>query len=321
MEFTYYYADQTEQFQFVMIPRALISGKEFEELSYAAKLIYGLLRDKISLSRKNGWVDEENRVYIIYTVKQIMEEMSLSEKLAIKYMKELETFGLIEKKRRGLGQPNLIYVKNFAGFALKEKHPDDEKGAENKGFSRPSQMGSSRPSQMGSSDLPEWEAQDLPEPTDNNINKYTNTELNHILSFHTPVAMEQAPGIKAEDEIRHKHFWIEHVKTQIDYDFIVEENPYITDMVDNIVFLMAEVLSCKDDYMVIGKSQKPAMLVKENYLKIKKHHVEYVIEKLKSSGSQIGNIKQYVMTMLFNAAGTFDLYITAEVSKNMAAGF
>ena len=78
-----------------------------------AKILYGLLLDRMGLSVKNGWMDDTGKVYIIFTTEEIMEALCCADNKATKLMKELEGCGLIERKRRGLGKPSLTYVKNF----------------------------------------------------------------------------------------------------------------------------------------------------------------------------------------------------------------
>lgn len=113
MGFKYFYGTQADQFSFIRIPRVLITDKKFAGLSASAKVLYGLLLDRMGLSMKNGWLDKENRVYIIYQITEIQEDLGVSKKKAIDYLSELEEFDLIEKKRRGLGLASIIYVKNF----------------------------------------------------------------------------------------------------------------------------------------------------------------------------------------------------------------
>lgn len=113
MAFNYYYGNQADQFSFVRIPKLMLKDKQFADLSLAAKMLYGLLLDRMGLSMKNGWLDEENRVYIIYQISEIMDDLGYSKKKSIEFLGELEAFGLIEKKRRGLGLSNIIYVKSF----------------------------------------------------------------------------------------------------------------------------------------------------------------------------------------------------------------
>ena len=110
----YFYGPQAEQFAFYRIPKALFTSKRFEDISVEAKALYGFLLDRMDLSAKNGWKDEEGRVYIIFTVESIMEHLKCSNKKAVGLLRELEEkAGLIEHRRQGLGRPSLIYVKNF----------------------------------------------------------------------------------------------------------------------------------------------------------------------------------------------------------------
>ena len=123
LKFDYYYGIEAEQFSFYRVPRLLIKDERFRGLSSDAKLLYGLMLDRMSLSMKNGWLDDENRAYIIYAVENIMEDLGCSKPTCIKVIKELDAdngIGLIEKKRRGLGKPDIIYVKNFASVPEKE---------------------------------------------------------------------------------------------------------------------------------------------------------------------------------------------------------
>ena len=113
MGFDYFYGKQSQQFAFYRIPRVLFTDNRFRKISTDEKVLYGLLLDPVFLSQENGWVDEEGRVYIIFTLAAIRKAMDCSEKSAIKYLTELEEFGLIERIRQGLGKPSLIYVKNF----------------------------------------------------------------------------------------------------------------------------------------------------------------------------------------------------------------
>ena len=115
MQYEYFYGAQAEQFSFYRIPKALFTEPNFRELSTDAKVLYGILLDRMSLSLKNQWIDAQNKVYIISTVDEIMDALNCANQKATRLMVELEKqAGLIERKRQGLGRPNLIYVKNFA---------------------------------------------------------------------------------------------------------------------------------------------------------------------------------------------------------------
>ena len=113
MEFNYYYGAEAEQFSFIRIPKVMLTEEKFSSLSLASKILYGVLLDRMSLSVKNGWLDEEQRVFIIFKIEEIQELLGFSKKKSIEYLGELEAFGLVEKKRRGLGLPSILYIKSF----------------------------------------------------------------------------------------------------------------------------------------------------------------------------------------------------------------
>ncbi len=114
--FDYYHGRESEQFSFFRIPKVLYTDPIFKILSSDAKVLYGILLDRMELSMKNNWVDENNRVYIYFTIENIMEVMGWGNKKSVKVLSELDTekgIGLIEKQRQGQGKPTKIYVKNF----------------------------------------------------------------------------------------------------------------------------------------------------------------------------------------------------------------
>ena len=110
----YFYGQAGELFAFYRIPKALFQEPRFQTLSTDAKTLYGILLDRMSLSVKNGWLDEQGRVFIIFTIEDVKRALCCADNKATRLLRELEKFGLIERKRRGLGKPSLVYVKNFS---------------------------------------------------------------------------------------------------------------------------------------------------------------------------------------------------------------
>lgn len=98
---------------FFQIPKELITSDEYRGLSVTAKFLYGVLLDRQALSKKNGWKDRYGNIYIFATLTDVRRTLCCSEKTAVKVLKDLETYGLIRKVRRGWCMPNLIYVKNL----------------------------------------------------------------------------------------------------------------------------------------------------------------------------------------------------------------
>ena len=132
MTLDYFYGQSGELFSYFRIPKALFQDHRFRQLSTDARTLYGILLDRMSLSVKNGWLDEQGRVYIIYTVREVQESLCCAEHKAVKLFRELEDIDLIERKRRGLGRPSLIYVKDFSSGLPKaqvQNCPNSNSGA------------------------------------------------------------------------------------------------------------------------------------------------------------------------------------------------
>ena len=134
IQFEYFRGMEAEQYSFYRVPKVLFTAECFKELSCEAKVLYGLMLDRMSLSIKNRWFDEEDRVYIIFTIEEIMELLGCGRQKAVKNLAELDSekgIGLIEKKRLGLGRPNVIYVKNFMLKNIPEMKEECPESAEN----------------------------------------------------------------------------------------------------------------------------------------------------------------------------------------------
>ena len=126
MSYDYFYGQSGELFSYYRIPKALFQDSRFRQLSTDAKTLYGILLDRMSLSVKNGWLDEQNRVFIIFTIEDVKRALCCADNKATKLLRELEKFGLIERKRRGLGRPSLVYVKNFSAESSNSRFKNRE---------------------------------------------------------------------------------------------------------------------------------------------------------------------------------------------------
>lgn len=109
----YFYRREAGQFTFIKIPKLLVTGEDFSSLSISAKILYGLLLDRMAMASKNQWIDDEGRVYIQYQLSEIQEDMNISKRKAGECLNELQDMGLILKRKGGNGYPSRIYLKNF----------------------------------------------------------------------------------------------------------------------------------------------------------------------------------------------------------------
>ena len=214
LKFDYYYGIEAEQFSFYRVPRLLIKDERFKGLSSDAKLLYGLMLDRMSLSMKNGWLDDENRAYIIYTIDNMMEDLGCARATCVKVIKELDSdngIGLIEKKRRGLGKPDIIYVKNFAAVVDKKTdetaaNADKTTEIQNLNFKKFNNYTSgspeTEPQEVQNTDLQKFKKQTSrssetelaevqktdPNYTDYNYTDYSQTEKNQINNNYTDIS-------------------------------------------------------------------------------------------------------------------------------------
>ena len=113
LQLEYFYGGEAEQFSFYRIPKILFTDARYKPVSVEAKVLYGLMLDRMSLSLRSGWLDDHRRVYIYFTMEDAIEQLNIGKDKAVKLFKELSSIGLIERKKQGQGKPTKIYVKNF----------------------------------------------------------------------------------------------------------------------------------------------------------------------------------------------------------------
>ncbi|RKM56811.1 hypothetical protein D6855_14175 [Butyrivibrio sp. CB08] len=125
MKLDYHYGRQAFQYAMVEIPLLMFIDEAFEPLSIEAKVVYGLLLQRIKMANRNGWRDEEGRLYVIYPLDQMSKDIGLSTRTISLSLKQLEAIGIIDIVIRGQGRPNIYYVKNF----IYKDEESDSRGA------------------------------------------------------------------------------------------------------------------------------------------------------------------------------------------------
>ena len=337
MRFNYYYGAQADQFSFVRIPRIMLTGKEFQVLSMASKMLYGVLLDRMNLSMKNGWLDEENRVYIIYQISEIQDDLGFSKKKAMELLSELEDFGLLQKKRRGRGLPNILYVKSFmedASVRSTETGSPNAKEKEDRG----SEAGTSEKETPGSSDsrsaenwtleVPGTAPLEVPESgalkNQTNINNTyrSNTESNPIVSTgeEKPIREDM---IRSEEKrytdtpAARAKIYEQIIRENICYDDLLFSHAEDWELIDGIKDLILETVVGTRDEILIASSRYPAEVVRSKFLKLNYFHIEYVLHCLRQNTTKVKNIRKYLLATLFNAPSTMDGYYQAEVNHDM----
>jgi len=116
LELDYFYSTEAEQYSFYRIPKTLFTDQRFKCVSMEAKVLYGLLLDRMGLFIRNGWLDKDGKVYTYFTFEDAVEMLNSGKDKVIRLFKELDKpngIGLIERRKQGQGKPTQIYVMNF----------------------------------------------------------------------------------------------------------------------------------------------------------------------------------------------------------------
>lgn len=309
-EFDYYYGVETEQFTFVRVPKVLFTDKEhFGSLSNDARILYGLLLERMSLSRKNNWIDKHNRVYIIFPVEEIEESLDVGHEKALNLLKELDDqsgIGLVKKKRRGLGLPSILYVKNFI-----------VKGEQNTDRVPTSRSTENEFQEFGKTDFKKSENQTSENPknrllevrkSDSNNIDINNTDMSY--TYNQSIDRSQAgiqnfsPRADGLIDAIERSTVEEKVKKQIDYDCLMSfKDDSVVKMVEEIKDLMVDVL-CGERTVISERKRVSEKTAEDAYRKITFDHVQYVLHSLVNYPDKISRIDRFLTTSLFNSVYT-----------------
>ena len=408
--FDYYRGVEAEQYSFYRIPKMLFTDTIFQDLSCEAKVLYGLMLDRMSLSLKNHWMDEEERVYIIFTVNNICDLMNCGTQKAVRLLKELDVktgIGLIEKKRLGLGKPNVIYVKNFM---IKDEEGEKQQTEQrqsriveieelqdkrqkflndenhNSGIVKiinqenaESELKNSENHNSGRRNLENLSDFELKfkefckiqekiikekeaiaseakfknsENHNSGVAKITNPEFlksqfkndenhnsevvkNNILEFSKSQSNKTdinktdnnqsilSKNIDlSEDEMDKIDHCRKIVKEQISYTAFEQNKFYRIELVDELVELMTEIFMMPDEsFERVNGTEKSIAVIKSRFCKINQLHIEYVLDSMQKNQTNIGNIKAYLLTALYNSTITMDSYYQARVNYDLRENF
>ena len=287
MTLDYFYGQAGELFSFFRIPKALFQEQQFQDLSTDAKTLYGILLDRMSLSVKNEWFDKKGRVFIIFTIEDVKRTFRCADNKATRLLRELEEFGLIERKRRGQGKPCLVYVKNFSAESSKEsvknRDYDDSCG-----------------SKIACQD---------PVKSRGIKKKENKTEMNNT----NPILSDESEKMKNRELLE------EYFSRSLEIDLLLRLYPDDEDTIYQIVNLLVDTCDSKRKLIRIAGDDKPAEVVCSRLKKLNADHIRFVLNCLAENTSPIRNMKQYLLAALFNAPTTMQLYYQNKVNHDLAA--
>ena len=286
MTLDYFYGQAGELFSFFRIPKALFQEQRFQDLSTDAKTLYGILLDRMSLSVKNEWFDRKGRVFIIFTIEDVKRTLRCADNKATRLLRELEKFGLIERKRRGQGKPCLVYVKNFSAESSKEsvKNRDNDDSCGSK-----------------------IACQD-PVKSRGIKKKENKTEMNNtnlILSDES-------------EKMKNRELLEEYFSRSLEIDLLLRLYPDDEDTLYQIVNLLVDTCATNRKTLRIAGDDKPAEVVRSRFMKLNADHIRFVLKCLAENSSPIRNMKQYLLASLYNAPTTMQLSYQNQTNHDLA---
>ena len=286
MTLDYFYGQAGELFSFFRIPKALFQEQRFQNLSTDAKTLYGILLDRMSLSVKNEWFDKKGRVFIIFTIEDVKRTLRCADNKATRLLRELEEFGLIERKRRGQGKPCLVYVKNFSAESSKEsvKNRDNDDSCGSK-----------------------IACQD-PVKSRGIKKKENKTEMNNtnlILSDES-------------EKMKNRELLEEYFSHSLEMDLLLRLYPDDEDTLYQIVNLLVDTCATNRKLLHIAGDDKPAEVVRSRFMKLNADHIRFVLKCLAENSNPIRNMKQYLLASLYNAPTTMQLSYQNQTNHDLA---
>ena len=286
MTLDYFYGQAGELFSFFRIPKALFQEQQFQDLSTDAKTLYGILLDRMSLSVKNEWFDKKGRVFIIFTIEDVKRTLRCADNKATRLLRELEKFGLIERKRRGLGKPSLVYVKNFSSDLSNERVQNRENH------------------ESGS---PKNACQDPPKSRCNK-NKKSKTERNNT----NPILSDEL------EKMKNRKLLEEYFSRSLEIELLLRLCPDDEDTIYQIVDLLVDTCATNRKLLRIAGDDKPAEVVRSRFMKLNADHIRFVLKCLAENSSPIRNMKQYLLASLYNAPTTMQLSYQNQTNHDLA---
>ena len=286
MTLDYFYGQAGKLFSFYRIPKALFQEQRFQNLSTDAKTLYGILLDRMSLSVKNEWFDKQGRVFIIFTIEDVKRALCCADNKATKLLRELENFGLIERKRRGLGKPSLVYVKNFSSNLSNERVQNRENH------------------ESGS---PKNACQDSPKSRCNK-NKKSKTERNNT----NPILSDEL------EKMKNRKLLEEYFSRSLEIELLLRLCPDDEDTIYQIVDLLVDTCATNRKLLRIAGDDKPAEVVRSRFMKLNADHIRFVLKCLAENSSPIRNMKQYLLASLYNAPTTMQLSYQNQTNHDLA---
>lgn len=306
-DYDYFYGGETEQDAFFRLPKQLIYDQFYCGLSSDAKILYAIMLDRMNLSLKNGWKDQQGRYYITFPIDAVIAAIHCAREKANKLLKELESIGLLDRKRRGQGKANLLYLKHLAC---------DTTQAQPEGESVPL-VSQCKTEAEPVSPAPRSSKIELQEVRKPNFKKFGNRTSRSLKTEHQEVRKSNCnktdfskTDFSKTDSIINQASddAMERVKAQISYDSLCTDPAVDKQCLDSLVAVLSETLQSNFSSIRVNRCTRPAMAVKEKLYSLQETHIRFVLQSWQKNKAVVRNVRQYILTALYNAPDTIALY-------------
>lgn len=344
-DFPFHYGQEAESYTFYRVPKILFTAEAFDHLSTDAKLLYGILLDRMQLSVKNRWIDADGKVFIYYPRQNIMDALTCGNKKAGQLLAELDDchgIGLITRIHQGLGKPDKIYVHKCIVPDLKVRgKPGSDDGSDpdklrDVGTTQPEVLkGHVQRCRNDTSGGVERTRQEVSKgscnDTEGNKTEINDTEMSETdlipsdgESFRGHPAARRAGNGEADGSndgyaaaIEEYSLYREYFEEQCELKILQEKNPGYRDVLEEMISILTDTCTSTKPVIRIGGDDRPAQIVRSRFMKLDSGHIQYVLNCFAENTTKVRNIRQYLLTALYNAPSTIGSYYTAEVRHDM----
>ena len=330
--FPFHYGQEAESYTFYRVPKILFTAEAFDHLSTDAKLLYGILLDRMQLSVKNSWIDADGKVFIYYPRQNIMDALTCGNKKAGQLLEldDRNGIGLITRIHQGLGKPDKIYVHKCIVPEMKVRgkpgpdggsNPDTVRGVETtqpevlKGHVQRCRNDTSGGVEMTRQEVSKGSCND----TEGNKTEINDTEMSETDLIPSYPEEDNGSGNEqdAKDRMDEYYAYRDYFEEACSLENLRQEFPYRKDLIDEILELITETCCSRRPLIRIGGEEKPAQIVKSRFMKLDSEHIRYVLGCFTENTTKVRNIKQYLLASLYNAPMTIGSYYAALVQHDM----
>ena len=336
----YYYGEDVLSKSFLILPKELVFTESLAKMSAKSKILYCVLRERLILSARNNWKDENGRIYLIYSIEKMAQDLFYSRATIMRMMDELENLGLIERRKQGLGKPNLVYLCNSETIAELLSGADIEIEEWEQGetehrltcqICNPEESRIEQQEQIESEDCAtdqqyqNWQSQNQNDPMTCqicNFQKYqdcnpNNTEYKNNNRYKHLSIMYTVNHSRVQDRWMDRDCVEAFFRKKWEYDVLLQDGAD-ADLLSVLLAVAVDTCSRKSTTIHrFGRREYTTAELRTQFSKLTMSHIQYVLYSLGQTTTRIHNIRAYLLTSLYNAPDTMTFYYSRKVYEDL----